>query len=199
MNTRLNEILEEIRALEDKVQTEMKRREEELKYRVSEGRVIFEQEMLELHEKFRSSLFFYVVRAPLLTILSAPVIYAMVVPSLLMDLALWVYQAVCFPVYGIPKVKRRDHIVLDRHYLKYLNVLERINCDYCSYFNGLASYAMEIAARTEQYWCPIKHASGKAKRHSRAHHFVDYGDADAYREKLEELRKQLKDIESEQT
>jgi hypothetical protein len=199
MNTRLNEILEEIRALEDKVQTEMKRREEELKYRVSEGRVIFEQEMLELHEKFRSSLFFYVVRAPLLTILSAPVIYAMVVPSLLMDLALWVYQAVCFPVYGIPKVKRRDHIVLDRHYLKYLNVLERINCDYCSYFNGLASYAMEIAARTEQYWCPIKHASGKAKRHSRAHHFVDYGDADAYRAKLEELRRQLKDTESEQT
>ena len=199
MNTRLNEILEEIRALEDKVQTEMKRREEELKYRVSEGRVIFEQEMLELHEKFRSSLFFYVVRAPLLTILSAPVIYAMVVPSLLMDLALWVYQAVCFPVYGIPKVKRRDHIVLDRHYLKYLNVLERINCDYCSYFNGLASYAMEIAARTEQYWCPIKHASGRAQRHSRAHHFVDYGDADAYRAKLEELRRQLKDIESEQT
>jgi hypothetical protein len=199
MNSRLNEILEEIRALEDKVQTEMKRREEELKYRVSEGRVIFEQEMLDLHEKFRSSLFFYVVRAPLLTILSAPVIYAMVVPSLLMDLALWVYQAVCFPVYGIPKVKRRDHIVLDRHYLKYLNVLERINCDYCSYFNGLASYAMEIAARTEQYWCPIKHASGKAKRHSRAHHFVDYGDADAYRAKLEELRRQLKDIESEQT
>jgi hypothetical protein len=199
MNSRLNEILEEIRALEDKVQTEMKRREEELKYRVSEGRVIFEQEMLELHEKFRSSLFFYVVRAPLLTILSAPVIYAMVVPSLLMDLALWVYQALCFPVYGIPKVKRRDHIVLDRHYLKYLNVLERINCDYCSYFNGLASYAMEIAARTEQYWCPIKHASGRAQRHSRAHYFVDYGDADAYRAKLEELRRQLKDIESEQT
>jgi len=199
MNTRLNEILEEIRALEDKVQTEMKRREEELKYRVSEGRVIFEQEMLELHEKFRSSLFFYVVRAPLLTILSAPVIYAMVVPSLLMDLALWVYQSICFPVYGIPKVKRRDHIVLDRHYLKYLNVLERINCDYCSYFNGLASYAMEIAARTEQYRCPIKHASGRAQRHSRAHHFVDYGDADAYRAKLEELRRQLKDTESEQT
>jgi len=96
-------------------------------------------------------------------------------------------------------VKRRDHIVLDRHYLKYLNVLERINCDYCSYFNGLASYAMEIAARTEQYWCPIKHASGKAQRHSRAHFFVDYGNADAYRKKLAELCSQLKDIESSQS
>lgn len=38
MNSRLNEILEEIRELEKKVQSEMKRREEELKYRVSEGK-----------------------------------------------------------------------------------------------------------------------------------------------------------------
>jgi len=195
MNSRLNEILEEIKELEHKVQSEMKRREEELKYKVSEGKVIFEQEILELHKKITSSLFFYIIKAPLLTILSAPAIYAMIVPALLMDLGLWIYQTVCFPIYGIPKVKRSDHIVLDRHYLKYLNLLERLNCDYCSYFNGLSSYAMEIAARTEQYWCPIKHAYGKAQRHSRAHLFVDYGDAEMYRTKLMELRKQLKDIE----
>jgi len=197
MNSHLNEILEEIRELEKKVQAEMRLREEELKFRVSEGRVIFEREILELHKKIASSLFFYIIRAPILTILSAPVIYVMIVPTMLMDLGLWIYQAVCFPVYGIPKVKRSDHIVLDRHYLKYLNFLERLNCDYCSYFNGLSSYAMEIAARTEQYWCPVKHASGKARRHSRTHLFVDYGDAEAYRTKLTELRRQLKEIESE--
>ena len=197
MSGRLDEILEEIRELEKRVETEMKLREEELKYKVSEGRVIFEREILELHKKIASSLFSYIIKAPLLTILSAPVIYAMIVPTLLMDLGLWIYQAVCFPVYGIPKVKRSDHIVLDRHYLKYLNFLERLNCDYCSYFNGLSSYAMEIAARTEQYWCPVKHASGRAHRHSRAHLFADYGDAEAYRTKLTELRRQLKDIESE--
>jgi len=198
VNSRLNEILEEIRELEKKVQSEMKRREEELKYRVSEGKVIFEREILELHKKIASSLFFYVVKAPLLTILSTPIIYAMIVPAMLMDLALWIYQMVCFAIYAIPKVKRSDHIVLDRHYLKYLNLLERLNCDYCSYFNGLSSYAMEIAARTEQYWCPIKHASGKAQRHSRAHRFIDYGDADSYRTKLMEIRRQLKDVEQKQ-
>ncbi len=196
MNSRLDEILEEIRELERKVQAEMKRREEELKYKVSEGKVIFEQEILELHRKIRRSLLVYVIKAPLLTILSAPMIYAMIVPAVLMDLCLWIYQTICFPVYGIPKVKRSDHVVLDRHYLKYLNLLERLNCDYCSYFNGLSSYSTEIAARTEQYWCPIKHASGKAQRHSRAHLFVDYGDADAYRTRLAELRRQLKEIES---
>jgi len=97
---------------------------------------------------------------------------------MLLDLGLWIYQGVCFPVYGIPKVKQSDHIVLDRHYLKYLNLLERLNCDYWSYFKGLSSYAMEIAARTEQYWRPIKHPSGEAQRHSRSHFFIDYGDAD---------------------
>lgn len=197
MGSRLDEILEEIRELEENVLSEMKRREEELKYRVIEGRVIFEQEMLALHKKIASSLFFYIVDAPLLTILSAPLIYAMIVPAMLMDLCLWIYQAVCFPIYGIPKVRRREHIVLDRHYLKYLNVLERLNCDYCSYFNGLSSYATEIAARTEQYWCPIKHASGRAQRHSRAHLFVDYGDANSYRTRLMELRRQLKDSEQQ--
>ncbi len=197
MNSRLDEILQEIRELENRVQAEMRRKEEELKFRVSEGKVIFEREVLELHKKIASSLFFYIVKAPLLTVLSAPIIYTMIVPTLLMDLGLWIYQSICFPVYGIPKVKRSDHIVLDRHYLKYLNCLERLNCDYCSYFNGLSSYAMEIAARTEQYWCPIKHASGKARRHSRAHLFADYGDAGQYRTKLQELCSQLRDIENE--
>jgi hypothetical protein len=196
MNNRLNKILQEIRELEIKAQSEMKRREEELKYEVRKHKVIFEEEILELHRKLASSLFFYIVKASPLTILSAPIIYAMIVPALLLDLSLWIYQAVCFPIYRIPKVKRSDHIVLDRHYLKYLNLIERLNCDYCSYFNGLSSYAMEIAARTEQYWCPIKHASGKAQRHSRAHRFIDYGDADSYRGQLMEIRRELQEIES---
>jgi len=77
MNNRLNEILEEIRELEIKVQSEMKRREEELKYKVRKHKVIFEEEILELHKKLASSLFFYIVNASPLTILSAPIIYAM--------------------------------------------------------------------------------------------------------------------------
>ena len=194
MNNRLNEILAEIRELEKSVQEELKQREEEFKYKVKKGKVTFEREYAMLHKKLSKSLLSYVFGAPITTVLSAPVIYAMIVPTLLMDLGLTIYQAVCFPLYRIPKVKRSEHIILDRHYLKYLNILERINCDYCSYFNGLASYATEIAARTEQYWCPIKHASGKAQRHSRYHKFLDFGDAEAYGAKLEELRKELADV-----
>jgi hypothetical protein len=197
MNGRLNEILQEIKELEKNVQLEMKRREEELKYKVSEGKVIFEREIVKLHKKIASSLLFYILKAPLLTLLSTPIIYSMIFPAVLMDIGLWIYQTVCFPVYRIQKVKRSDHVIFDRHYLKYLNLIERLHCDYCSYVNGLFSYAMEIGARTEQYWCPIKHAYGKAHRHSRAHQFTDYGDAEAYRTKLEELRGKLRNIESE--
>ena len=197
MTTRLNEILDEIRELETKVQQEMKRKEEELKYKVTEGKVIFEQEILKLHQKIASSWLFYVVNAPILTILSTPVIYLMIIPALLLDTGLWIYQSVCFPIYGIKKVNRGEHVVFDRHYLKYLNLIERLNCDYCSYVNGLFSYAMEIGARTEQYWCPIKHAYGKAHRHSRTHLFADYGDAEGYQKKLAELRRNLRDIEPE--
>ncbi|MEW6715390.1 MAG: hypothetical protein AB1306_09920 [Nitrospirota bacterium] len=193
MSNRLNEILTEIRELEKSVQEELKRREEELKYKVRKGRVTFEHGYAKLHKKLSRSLLPYVFNAPILTILSTPVIYSMIIPAVLMDLGITIYQAICFPIYGIPKVERSDHIILDRHYLKYLNFLERLNCDYCSYFNGLASYITEIGARSEQYWCPIKHASGNAQRHSRYHKFFDYGDADAYSAKLKELRKELGD------
>ena len=40
----------------------------------------------------------------------------------------------------------------------------------------------EIAARTEQYFCPIKHAHRLAQTHSRYGKFLPYGDARAYRE-----------------
>ncbi len=47
-----------------------------------------------------------------------------------MDVTISLYQAVCFPIYGIPKVKRQDYIVFDRQYLQYLNLIEKINCAY---------------------------------------------------------------------
>ena len=56
MSNRLNEILEEIRTLEKNVQEEMKRREQELKFKISEGKVVFEDEIKTLHKKMSRSL-----------------------------------------------------------------------------------------------------------------------------------------------
>ena len=99
-----------------------------------------------------------------------------------LDFFVSVFQAVCFPIYGIAKIRRADYFVFDRHHLAYLNALEKLNCAYCSYANGLIAYTREIAARTEQYWCPIKHARRVIGTHARYALFDDYGDAEGYQD-----------------
>ena len=127
-------------------------------------------------------------------ITSGSKIWLCLLPAIFMDLVVTFYQALCFPVYGIPKVRRGDHIVIDRQYLVYLNVIERLNCCYCAYFTGVVSYAEEVAARTEQYWCPIKHARKMKSAHSRYRRFLNYGDAKAYRKEMEKLRRDFNDL-----
>ena len=101
------------------------------------------------------------------------------------------YQATCFPIYGIPRVRRSNYIVIDHQHLAYLNIFEKFHCIYCSYANGLLSYAREITARTEQFFCPIKHARKVLDSHSRYANFLDYGEAADFHAKLEELRTAL--------
>jgi hypothetical protein len=98
---------------------------------------------------------------------------------------------VCFPIYNIAKVRRADYLVFDRHHLAYLNALEKLNCAYCTYANGIIAFTREIAARTEQYWCPIKHARRVIGTHGRYVLFDDYGDGEGYQARLAELRKAL--------
>ena len=119
-----------------------------------------------------------------LVVVTAPVIYSLIFPLLLLDLFVTVYQAICFPAYGIAKVRRGDYFAFDRYHLEYLNALEKLNCGYCSYANGLIAYVREIAGRTEKYWCPIKHARRMIGAHPHYARFLDYGDATAFREPL---------------
>lgn len=125
------------------------------------------------------------------TLVTAPAVYVLTLPLAFLDLCVTVYQWVCFPVYGIAVVPRRRYFAFDRHKLPYLNLLERANCAYCSYANGVLAYTREIAARTETYWCPIKHARRvrDAHRHYRA--FFAYGDGRAYRRGLMRARRRV--------
>lgn len=131
------------------------------------------------------------LRALVPFVLTAPVIYSLVIPALIMDAFVQLYQAVCFPVYGIPKVNREDYIKQDRHRLRYLNSVKKVNCAYCAYFNGVIAFVREVAGRTEQYWCPIKHAVAPKDRHPRYQNFVDYGDAQRLEQRWEEQRARL--------
>lgn len=108
-------------------------------------------------------------------------LYATALPIFLLDLGLMLYQEVSWRLTGIPRVRRRDHFVFDRAKLPYLTRAQRINCFYCSYANGVSSYFREILARTEQYWCPIKHEREPAAPHSRYSRFLNYGDERGFR------------------
>lgn len=128
--------------------------------------------------------------------MTAPVIYGLFFVFLLADICATFYQFTCFPVYGIPKVRRGDHIVMDRGKLKYLDVFDKLNCIYCEYANGVIAYAGEIIARTEWFWCPIKHAKEPVQPHDHYGAFIEYGDGKNYRAKLREIRKECRACKS---
>jgi hypothetical protein len=148
------------------------------------------------HHRFKRSSYKHLRSTPWLVILSSPMIYGCAVPFLLVDLSVMAYQAVCFPIYGIPKVRRNDYIIFDRGHLRYLNTIEKVGCVYCSYANGLLAMITEIAARTEQHFCPIKHLQAPAKVHSRYAKFLPYGDGQAYKEQADAVSRAYSDLSS---
>lgn len=164
------------------------------RFRLKQGRVEFDRDVHALHVRFRESLPAYVLGANPRSLLTAPVIYSLLAPFAVLDVWVWVYQRVCFPIYGIPIVPRRPYFALDRRKLQYLNAIEKAHCTFCTYANGVLAYVREVAARTEQYWCPIKHARPIASPHERYHHFFDYGDAASYRHDLEWQRRRLQPV-----
>ena len=185
MDSKVASLMEKIQVLESELEAEMAKRQADLRFGLEKGEALFEEEVLRRHRELKIRLSTYVLKAPPLVILTAPFIYALIIPFVLLDLFVTVYQFICFPVYGIPKVRRSNFLVFDRHHLAYLNVLEKLNCAYCSYGNGLIAYVREIASRTEQYWCPIKHARRLIGAHARYAVFADYGDADGFKKSLQ--------------
>jgi acyl dehydratase len=191
MDDNIGEFLQRIRALEAQIEQEFQQRRQQLQADFENRKVQFEAEVLAQQRRFKEGVLRYVLTADWRHVLSVPFIYPVLLPMLLLDAFVTLYQWVCFPLYRIPRVKRSDYFVFDRAHLAYLNVLEKINCAYCSYGNGLAAYMREVIGLTEQYWCPIKHARRVLQAHPYYSGFVDYGDARNYREQLALLRQQL--------
>lgn len=192
MNQELDRLFARIHAIEDEIEQRLAEHRAPFKYRITEGKAAFEPPVREAHRGHRMGVLRYLREAKLKHILTVPVIYASALAFLLLDATLTLYQWICFSAWGIARVRRRDYIVIDRHRLGYLNAIEKMNCVYCGYANGILAYAREIAGRTEQYWCPIRHATQIRGAHARYKEFVDYGDAAGYRVRLEELRTKLR-------
>lgn len=191
MTERVDTIIESIRALEQELEEEFAKAQAGLRFGLEHGRARFEAEVIRRHHQLKTGLARYLARANPLVVLTAPVIYSLIAPFVILDLWVSLYQAICFRVYRIPQVRRSRYVVFDRSGLAYLNLIEKFNCAYCSYGNGVIAYAREIASRTEQYWCPIKHARRVLRAHPYYSGFMDFGDAEAYRRELKAMRAQL--------
>lgn len=114
-------------------------------------------------------------------IASLPFILGMALPIVILDLIIEIYHNICFPLYGIQKVKRSNYIRIDQQKLSYLVTKDKLWCIYCGYVNGFAAYFVKIAGDTEKYWCGIKHKSGGdfiEQPHQKD--FLEYGDEKAY-------------------
>jgi hypothetical protein len=195
-NTTIEQLLARMREQESEIQAELTRKRHEIEFSLENGHIRFPLDLLRHHQRHRVGVWTFLRQSRLAVALTAPLIYAGFIPFLLVDLFLLAYVRLCFPIYGIPLVRRADYLVFDRADLPYLNAIERFNCFYCSYGNGVAAYLREVAARTEQYWCPIKHARRMLDAHGNYTRFFEFGDAQAYREGLERLRREFTPRES---
>ncbi len=192
MHDRIVQLLDRIVELQKDLEDELEQRQAEFRYHFERRRIRFEKEVLESQRKFKIGLFQFIRKARITSLLSIPVIYGLAIPLLIVDLSVTVYQWICFTLWRMERVRRRDYLVLDRGQLAYLNLIEKLNCLYCSYANGLAAYIREVASRTEQYWCPIKHARRVNQPHPRYWHYSDFGDAEGYRSALSGFRDELR-------
>ena len=190
-NQRIQQLLDQITALEDELHTAISEQQTTVFFQIKGKRVEFEQSIKKAHRRLRRNFFRWLVTDRPQNLITGPIIYSMIIPLVVTDVFITFYQLTCFPIYGIKKVRRANYIIFDRQHLSYLNFIEKFHCTYCAYGTGMIAYISEIVARTEQYFCPIKHARKMLGTHSRYARFLDFGAAESYEAKLEEYRVSL--------
>ncbi len=192
MENRIHQLVSQISALEEELRAAIAAEESRVLFTIRGKRIEFEEAVRQKHRQLRVGVVRWLAESQLGAVVSVPFIYSVAIPLVILDLWVTAYQWICFPLYRIARARRSDYVVFDRHLLEYLNGIEKFNCLYCSYGNGVIAYAREVAARTEQYWCPIKHARKVLGTHARYYRFLPYGDAADYPQRLREMRQALR-------
>ena len=182
MKSKINKILEDIRKKKQELVSEYENAKEKYGFKIEGRKIIWNNGKIKELKKSKKSAWETIFTAEIREIISFPFIWFMLIPTIILDICLFIYQNTAIRLYKIPLAKRSDYVVFDRKQLAYLNWIQKLDCIYCSYVNGLFQYAVEVAWRTEKYWCPIKHAKKKAWTHDWEEHFADYGDVEGFKE-----------------
>lgn len=193
MDTDIRTLFQRLRALEGEIEQRLEKQGEQFRYAIRNRRAVFERDILAQHRQLREGIGTFLRSSRLLDfVVVAPVTYALLIPFAFLDACICVYQWICFSAWRVPRVRRQDYIIIDRHRLAYLNGIQKLNCVYCSYVNGLIAYVREVGSRTEAYWCPIKHALRSPAPHDRYNDFLAYGDGQGFRADAERYRTNLR-------
>jgi hypothetical protein len=99
MTSQLAALMEKMRSVESEIESELAKRREELRFGFENSRVVFEEEALRIHRAIKTRASRYLLQANPLVVLTAPVIYSLLIPIMLLDIFVIVYQLICFPVY----------------------------------------------------------------------------------------------------
>ena len=137
------------------------------------GRAVWclKREVLRRHRELKTRLSAYILGVQPLVILTAPVIYRLLIPIALLDLWVTVYQPICFRWPGFPTASSGPP-TFDRHHLAYLNGIEKLNCVYCGYANGVIGYVRRwraapsrtgVRSGTPGAWPARTHTMGRLK------------------------------------
>lgn len=201
MSAKITELIDKIARLEYQLMEEIRHQQQKFHYKLEGTRVQFEDSVQDAHRKLKVAIIPWLRSSLLRNVLSIPFIYSMIIPLAFIDITMTLYQHICFRLYNVARVRRSDYVVIDRHQLSYLNSIEKLNCVYCGYGSGVIAYSREIVARTEQYWCPIKHARKVVGTHRRYNQFLGFGEGEKYQEQVLKFREQLQpeNIQSDST
>ena len=115
MKNRLEERLEKFNQLEAEPLVKFHRKEKELHYEVRDKKVHFKESVRRRHVPLAKKPGRYWRESGLSSWLTTPVILSCIIPISIADLWASGYQPVCFPSYGIPKVRRADRAALVSH------------------------------------------------------------------------------------
>ena len=121
-----------------------------------------------------------VKRSRPINLITGPIIYSVILPLLVLDAFVSLYQLLCFPIYKVKPFRRSEFIVFDRQELKYLDWISKFHCTYCAYAVGLIGFVSAVIGDTEAYFCPIKHHSKKSHGPVRKYRFVAFEQSDDF-------------------
>jgi len=104
-NSAIQDLIDQFNQIKKNLEMDVESKRKQFDYQFNKKRIIFEKVLLKAHKKLKTGSLRYLFNANLLTIITAPLIYMLIVPLLLLDLFVSLYQAICFPIYKVKKLK----------------------------------------------------------------------------------------------